>query len=296
MTVDLFNPSKSGFIVTSIEGLTPPKAVINNTELATSDGAINNSTKIGTRNIVINLLFDLDHNAEELRLKTYKYFPVKRNVTIWFKTENRKGYISGIVESNEPDIFSKWEGTQISILCPYPFFKGLDEDSGSTISSTEFTMALFEFPFNNPSLTNRLIEFGMVSNDCTFEVEYEGDAEIGVTIEVNAVNGTIGGVLTFVCIDTDEVLAFDTNKISNTWPSLGNGLLAGDKLTITTTVGNKKAQLRRNAILYNVLNCVSLDSEWFSLKKGSNKFSFNIESGVENARITFKNNILYEGL
>lgn len=299
LKVDLFDPSTSGFIVKSIEGLTPAKAVINNTELATSDGAINNSTKIGTRNIVLNLLFDLDHNAEDLRLDTYRYFPIKRKVTLWFKTENRKGYISGIVESNEPDIFSKWEGTQISILCPYPFFYGLDEDTGKSITSTEFTSSKFEFPFSNPSLTNRLIEFGLIKNDCTFEVDYDGDAEIGVTIEVNAANGTVGGVITFTCLDTNETLEFDTGKISDTYSSLANGLLAGDKLTINTSVGNKKATLQRSIDnerkTYNVLNCVSLESVWFSLKKGENKFSFNIGSGVEYARINFKNNILYEG-
>ena len=127
LRMELTNPSSSGLIIREIEGLGPVKATINFTESANIDGAYENSARLETRNIVLSLQFLPKPTIEDTRQMTYKYFPVKRNVRLHVETDNRSCYVDGRVESNEPDIFSKEEGCQISILCADPHFYALAE-------------------------------------------------------------------------------------------------------------------------------------------------------------------------
>ena len=78
------------------------------------------------------------------------------------ETDNRQAEIEGYVESNDPAIFSKDEGSDISIVCPNPFFYSAGKDG---INTTIFygVEALFEFPFSNESLQDPLLEMGEIN-------------------------------------------------------------------------------------------------------------------------------------
>lgn len=144
-------PQLSGFAICSIGGLGPVKANVNVTELATDDGAVYNSARAETRNITLSLKF-MDYighgSAEDIRLLSYKYFPLKKPLTLIIETDNRIASITGYVESNEPDIFSADERTNISILCPDPWFYDADGD-GNKETRFNGIENLFEFPVEN---------------------------------------------------------------------------------------------------------------------------------------------------
>ena len=55
--IELTKPDVSGFVIKYITGLGPVKAEINNTEISTGDGAIYNSARLNSRNIVLGLSF-----------------------------------------------------------------------------------------------------------------------------------------------------------------------------------------------------------------------------------------------
>lgn len=145
-----------GLYIKTIEGIGPDKATINTTSLAMEDGGIFNSAKSDIRNIVINLGFyesSILHNSiEDSRHLTYKYFPKKKEITLEFYTDNRDSFIKGYVESNEPDIFSKEEGCQISIICPDPNFYSLDEHT-SKMGGID---GLFEFVYENDTVEHQM--------------------------------------------------------------------------------------------------------------------------------------------
>ena len=63
--MELTAPEKTGLIVTSITGLGPVKAEIKCTSIATSDGSIFNSARLGERNIVLKLQFLPNPTIEE---------------------------------------------------------------------------------------------------------------------------------------------------------------------------------------------------------------------------------------
>ena len=148
--IELTEPESSGFIIRSIEGLGPAKANLNFTELAALDGALDNGAALlDTRNIVLSLIFVGTPTIEDTRLKSYKYFPIKQNLTFEIETDNRHCFTVGRVESNVPTIFgTDREGCQISILCPNSYFQDM-EDTVKEFYSVE---GGFEFPFENNSV------------------------------------------------------------------------------------------------------------------------------------------------
>ena len=146
--LELRFPERSGFLVQDITGLGPGKANINMTELSTTDGSVYNSAKINARNIVITIKLMANPTVEVMRQLSYKYFPIKKRIRLVIETDNRTCEIYGYVETNEPNMFSSKSTTQISVICPDPYFYSTGEE-GITITVLAGIEALFEFPFSS---------------------------------------------------------------------------------------------------------------------------------------------------
>lgn len=288
--LDLFNPEESGFIIKNIEGLGPVKANINFKELATNDGSIDNSARLSSRNIVMSLQFMESPTIEETRLKSYKYFPIKRNIKFLIETDNRICETIGRVETNVPTIFSNAEGCQISILCPNPYFYSAGEN-GTNQTIFYGTDPLFEFPFSNESLTEDLIEFGSIENRTEGTIYYDGDTEIGITIQIHAVGEAEG--LVIYNTKTREIMRINDDKLKSL---LGSGIQAGDEITITTSRGEKGIYMLRSGVTTNILNSLEKPIKWFQLSKGDNTFAYTASAGLTNLQFRIENKVIYEGV
>lgn len=288
--LDLFNPEESGFIIKSIEGLGPVKANINFKELATNDGSIDNSARLSSRNIVMSLQFMESPTIEETRLKSYKYFPIKRNIKFLIETDNRICETIGRVETNVPTIFSNAEGCQISILCPNPYFYSAGEN-GTNQTIFYGTEPLFEFPFSNESLTEDLIEFGSIENRTEGTIYYDGDTEIGITIQIHAVGEAEG--LVIYNTKTREIMRINDDKLKSL---MGSGIQAGDEITITTSRGEKGIYMLRSGVTTNILNSLEKPIKWFQLSKGDNTFAYTASAGLTNLQFRIENKVIYEGV
>lgn len=156
LELELANPEKSGMAVINIEGLGPPKANINGQEMASADGMFYSSARAETRDVTFTLaLWSRDRNSqygalsiEEARHLTYRYFPLKKQITITTYTDSQILYTKGYVESNEPNIFSQQEQVIISVICPDPFMYEIGDDK--TVFSG--TQPIFEFPFTDDAV------------------------------------------------------------------------------------------------------------------------------------------------
>lgn len=288
--LDLFNPEESGFIIKSIDGLGPVKANINFKELATNDGSIDNSARLSSRNIVMSLQFIESPTIEETRLKSYKYFPIKRNIKFLIETDNRICETIGRVETNVPTIFSNAEGCQISILCSNPYFYSAGEN-GANQTIFYGTDPLFEFPFSNESLTEDLIEFGSIENRTEGTIYYDGDAEIGITIRIHAVGEAEG--LVIYNTRTREIMRINDDKLKSL---IGSGIQAGDEITITTSRGEKGIYMLRSGVTINILNSLEKPIKWFQLSKGDNTFAYTASAGLTNLQFRIENKVIYEGV
>lgn len=288
LRIDMFNPEGSGFFIRKIEGLGPPKANVNFTELATNDGAIDNSSFLETRNIVLSLGFLENPTIEATRLLTYKFFPIKRMITFGIETDRRKCKIKGRVESNEPDIFSKEEGCQISILCPDPYFHS-ERDVETVFLGVQPT---FKFPYSNDSITENLTKFGEIQNLLEAHVYYDGDSEVGATFKIH-INGEGVKGLAIYDLRTKEMLKINDARLEEI---TGSGLTIGDEITLVTERGNKGITLFRHGVLSNILNVLEKPISWFQLVKGNNAFYYTAEDRFGDIEITVYNKVIYEGI
>ena len=291
--LELGKPDVSGFLIKSITGLGPAKANVNTTEVSTNDGSLFNYARLSQRNIVLDMVFIntvYGESIEDLRQKSYKYFPLKKSVELTIETDNRYVKTTGYVESNEPNIFSSQEGTQISIICPDPYFYSAGED-GNNITNFYSIDPMFEFPFSNESLDEPLLVFGEIQIKTEGVITYHGDSEIGVMIYIHA----IGPATNINIYNTEirEVMRINTEKISSL---TGKGIVASDDIVINTAKGEKSITLIREGVSYNILNCLDKNTDWFTLAKGDNIFAFTADSGVTNLQFRVENKVIYEGV
>ena len=291
--LELGKPDVSGFLIKSITGLGPAKANVNTTEVSTNDGSLFNSARLSQRNIVLDMVFIntvYGESIEDLRQKSYKYFPLKKSVELTIETDNRYVKTTGYVESNEPNIFSSQEGTQISIICPDPYFYSAGED-GNNVTDFYSIDPMFEFPFSNESLDEPLLVFGEIQIKTEGVITYHGDSEIGVMIYIHAIGPATN--INIYNTETREVMRINTEKISSL---TGKGIVASDDIVINTAKGEKSITLIREGVSYNILNCLDKNTDWFTLAKGDNIFAFTADSGVTNLQFRVENKVIYEGV
>ena len=271
---EVLNLSTSNkYTVYKIEGLNPPQATINSSVNTTQDGSVINSMRLENRNIVIYVTINGDVEANRINL--YKYFTPKRNLSLYFKNDIRDVYIEGVVELIECDLFTNRQIAQISIICPKPYFKSVDD----LVTIFSDVSAHFSFPFSIPAIG---IELSTISANVRKSIVNVGDVESGVIISLFA-NGTV----------VNPVL-YDVMK--RTQLKLNFTMQAGDTVVINTNVGEKSIQLIRSGITTNAMGYLSPDSSWFTLSGGDNVFTYECESGASNLQITFSTSILYGGV
>lgn len=300
LTMELRNPEKSGFLITSITGIGAPSTSINITDLASTDGGYFNSARAGSRNIVFGIRFFSEDNTdiEALRQKTYRYFPTKRYVTLVFKADNRTGQISGYVESNEPNIFSKEEDCQISIVCPYPYFYDASE-AGDSIIRFSNRVPAFHFrsltPRSDAESINTIADETehhtlngrhriISSRTLTYRtpIIYNGDADVGM-IATFAVSGSVVN---------PALINYTTNEALN----IKGSFISGDQIIINTERGSKSVRRLRNGTYSSIINKITRDSSWPMLWRGENLIGFRAENGIDSLALTVSHKTLFEGM
>lgn len=277
---------ESGLFITDISGLGPVKASVNFASLSSQDGSKFNSARVPERNVVLTLRH-ISTNAEASRLLTYKYFPVKQKINFKVETENRKLEIDGYVESNEQNIFSKETTSVISILCEDPYFRsyGLDGETKVDFSNTE---PLFEFPLDIPT---EGIEMGAISELVEKNIIYSGDADTGLIMYIDFYDKVTN--LIVYNRTSRETMSIDTEKIKTI---SGEYLQQGDRIVINTIKGQKSMVLIREGITTNIINCLGLNTNWFTLTKGDNVFTYTADEGIYDMHFSVKYRRLYEGV
>ncbi len=296
LTIDIFNPDESGFYIKSIEGLGPSKANILTSEVSTADGSNFNFARIAQRNVVINLGFWQNNGEliEYLRQKTYKYFPLKKPLDLIITTDKRVSKLTGYVESNEPDIFSENESCTISILCVDPYLYSMGGKNGIYEYKFSGIEPMFQFPFSNESLSEPLLNMGEIVKLKERNIPYGGDEEIGVVMQIHALGGCSGLIIYNILPGGDfTYFGIDSTKLQ---ALTGQGIKAGDTITIDTRSRHKTMKLMRDGVEYNVINAKAKGSTWFMLAKGDNLFVYDAESGFENIQFVVQHKLAYEGI
>lgn len=270
-TLDLTNDRDID--VTHISGLTSPPATIYSHPLTAADGDKYNRSRAEKRNIVITLV--PRSSPEKCRLKIYSVFKVKRYIKMYFTTGAREVYIEGYVENIDGDLFENPQKLQISIICPFSYFRNVKD----SVISFATIVDSFEFPFS-------IEEEGIIFSDATALIEKslinDGDDDSGLIIELEAIASVVEPTI--------------YNKTTRESFSLRFEMQAGDKITINSHGGQKSITLLRDGVETNIINHIYLGSKWPKLIVGDNVFTYTCAYGIDNLYVTVKTNSLYGGL
>lgn len=261
------------YIVPKVEGLNPPKARINTSNIAGMDGALFNSAKVETRNIVLTVL--PQEPIEENRLALYKYAQVKQWCKIYYSNGAVSVQIEGYVETIEGSLFTRPQSFQISIICPQPYFEALFEiynDISSLISN-------FEFPF---AIESPGIEFSYINHETLSTVTNVGDTETGILIYITA-RGQV-----------KNPIIYDNNTGGSM--KLNITLADRDQVIINTNSGERSVKLISGSTETNIIAKLQSGAEWFTLYPGENIFSYDADSGEDLMSIVFRHRTKYGGV
>ena len=259
-----------------ISGLDPPKATVNLTNLAGMDGALFNSAKVSTRNLVISLKITGDIEAN--RLELYRFFRPKHSCTFYFKNKRRDVKIEGVVESAECPQFTSKEIMQASILCPTTYFQDIEE----IIADMSDSSAGFVFPFSID--IDEPIPFSEYTIGKQTSVVNTSETDVGVLFEVFFL--AAASKIMIVNVGTGETM------------EASYSFLPGDTLKISTGTGNKKVTLVRGGVVRNLFLALSDDSVFLQLEPGNNTFSYLADDGTSDqiVTVTLRFRELYAGV
>lgn len=286
VVLNLANPYQNGLAVTHIDGLNPPEASINNTELSVADGSVFNSSRVSSRNIVLEIKLLPNSTIAETRHALYKYFPIKKKVRLDFVTDTRRAYIDGYVETNDIDIFSDFEVAQISLICPYPYFRDSD------VSSVDMNSVVkrFEFPFSNP-VSQKTLVFGERTEFNSATIKYYGDEPTGVNINIR-LHGATSDVIIANHSNGQRMVVTDYRIFIQT----GQRLKDGDTISLGTASGSKFAYLFRDDHVYSILGSLGVATDWLVVEPGENIIEVDTINSSVNIDVSLYHNVLYGGL
>ncbi|WP_286144698.1 phage distal tail protein [Bacteroides caecimuris] len=260
-------------------GMASMGANVNMESIPTTDTYIQNGAHANARNIVLSIRPLLD--IEEKRTALYDYFQIKHDVKLRYLMDEKDYTISGIVETIDLNPFSSGVVIQVSILCSQPYW----EDATKMITDISRITKLFEFPFSieydNPKEVSR------INDDVIQIVNNVGNVDTGVVVKILALGTVIN----------PEIYSVDERKMMK----LQFTMRFGDEIYINTNSGSKSIKLKRDGRTTNIINTLvrdpnSVDSHWFILRAGLNRFACLAEDGSEFMETTVEHANKYQGV
>lgn len=206
-------------------------------------------------------------NPQQLMELTYK------NYVLEFLPNTSIKYSVTSVENNE--VMCKFK---INGLCPDPLFK--EKAENKVVAATTFGMFHFPMIINNTQQSPPQLVFGKRQPSLFVNVYNKGAIRTGMKMVFKATS-TIKNP-SFINVITQEY--FKINKV----------MVAGETVTITTTIGEKKVIGFLNGIEQNYFKYRDLDSTWLQLEIGDNIFRYDADENIDGleAYIYFYNRYL----
>lgn len=265
----------SPFTVIDIQGLNPPDAIINTSQVALMDGAKFNSSKMNMR--TLNIAFAIEYDAAKNRIEVFKVLKSKQYVKLYYNGQYRQVFIEGYIQSIDISYFEMKQIVTCAILCPSPYFK----EAQDIVNHLRTIISAFHFPFS--STAEPQIVFSYVSTEIGITVDNGGDVECGMIIELYA-SGAVSNPKIF-------------NYLTQEYIGLNIEMQAADLITIDTRQGQKTATLLRNGVETNIFNNVIKGSTWLQLEANGSTFVYEVGTGTPaDLDVSFSHYNLYEGV
>ena len=262
------------YALVDIDGINPPKATINTSELALLDGAQFNSAKLQMR--TINVAFVIQDDAQRNRVNVYKTLRTKHPIKVTYESETRNVHIDGYVETISVEYTDNPQKMTVTILCPYPYWS----DAQAIVEDLSSIVGMFHFPF--ASTAEPEIVFGYIDTTASIEIENDGDVETGIVIELYASQE----------VTNPRIIDYETSEFIQ----LDYTMQAGDLITIDTRAGHKTAILLRDGVESSVFNSIARGSTWLQLAIGGSTYTYTTGGVSTGLAVTIAHTNIYEGV
>lgn len=250
LEMELRHPEKSGYAVTGITGIQPVDVDIKTSQFVSGKRFRYNTGFHKLRNVGINIIFYEYNNAhkriETLRDELYEYFMTNSFVTLTFCKSGLHYSISGVVDKNQPTIFSQATGASISVTCPELWFYLSDENGNYIESEFDGDSSLLSLPISTYFPT------GMKSAGNTYDeltatkaIQRIGVVDLG-TLDWTY-NSTSGHLFFYADIDVpnNENLSFVPNIICSKYQTVSYSVVYNNTTDKTvSTWGTSAGKLR----------------------------------------------------
>jgi hypothetical protein len=271
----LYFNQNTALTVVDIQGLNPPTATINTSQIALIDGAKYNSAKLDMR--TINIAFAIEYDAPAKRIAVYDVLKSKQYVKMYYNGDYRKVYIEGYIQSIDITYFAMKQIVTCAILCPSPYFK----EAQAIVDELRSVISSFHFPF--ASTEEPELVLGYVSTESGITIENDGDVDCGMIITLFARDA----------VTNPRIF----NYVSREYFGLNISMQQGDYIYIDTRQGHKTVTLLRGGQNINIFNYVTQGSTWLQLADNGSTFVYEIGSGnMLDLVVTFTHENLYEGV
>jgi hypothetical protein len=234
-----FEDAGNGYIVDTIDGLDPVKAILVSSSFAGVDGEKYHTSRREKRNIKLKLDFIPDYvssTVESLRTKLYSFFMPKSEVNLRFYNDSGL-YVDiwCVIESFDDPLFARDPDATISLM-------GFDPD------------------FINPNPVS--LAGNTVADITTTDINYLGTVETGIDLTL-VLDRAVSAFTIYNTLPGGKVKQLD----------FAAPLSAGDSLRISTVSGAKGAWRTRTGVISSLLYGISMQSNWVDLEgPGVNKF------------------------
>lgn len=163
----------------------------------------------------------------------------------------------------------------VQFVCLNPFWREVAEKRDDIAA----WLGALEFPVEIPEMGMQL---GYRQPSLIVNVYNGGDVRTGVRIVFQALGDVVNPII--ASVDSLEFIRLNTM------------LQEGDVLTLSTSYGDKWADLYRDGIITDALRYVDVDSTFLQLDPGDNLIRYDAEQGLSNLEVSIFHNNLYLGV
>lgn len=261
------------FILESVEGRGGVDANVQMQSAPFQDGSTFIDTTLATRSLTlnVNLVAESRDELNDLRHQISSIFNPKLGLgKLIYSNGNVEREIEVIVDGSPAfpvgDAKGKWyQRTAINLIAPNPYWQGTEIDK----YKLEDFVGNFRFSFHFPVRFATRGDSRLLVNN--------GDVPTPIKVEFR-------GPVTNPKI---------TNLTTGEFIKVNRAIPAGYKLILDTSFGNKRVEIvAPDGVVQNAFHYIDLESTFFSLDVGENRFGFITDGGNPEVYVEYKNRFL----
>ncbi|MEF9952641.1 MAG: phage tail family protein [Clostridium sp.] len=190
-----------------------------------------------------------------------RIYVIKNRLKVECKANSTVGFSSNYKDNN--NYVCKFN---ISLFCANPFWNNINDLK----SDIALWKPKLRFPVIIPK--NRGVILGLKEPSLITNIVNNGDTEIGMRIEFRA-KGALTNPSLFNINTREE---FKVEK----------SMIAGEKIVVNTTFGNKRVEHFLNGTISNGFRYIKRGSTFLQLDIGDNLFRYNADTNIDNLEVT----------